>query len=161
MTHTIRPANLADAADAALVIELLDAYARDPMGGSEPLSDYARTHLIARLRARNDVVVLLAWCEGTPAGLAVCIEGFSTFACAPLLNIHDFAVLPTFRGRGVARALLDAVDAEARQRGCCKITLEVLEGNTPARSLYAAHGFEGYALGDAMGTAVFLQKKLA
>ncbi len=157
----ITSADLANPDHAAAVLHLLDAYARDPMGGGGALSDYARSHLIARLRERPGVHVLLAFFDDTPAGLAICMEGFSTFACQPLLNIHDFAVLPEFRGQGIARALLAAVDDKARALGCCKITLEVLEGNTPARQLYQAVGFEGYELNPELGKAVFLQKKLA
>ena len=35
-----------------------------------------------------------------PVGLATTFEGFSTFAAKPLINIHDIAVLPDYRGRG-------------------------------------------------------------
>lgn len=156
----ITSADLGKPAHAEATLSLLDAYARDPMGGGGPLSDYARRHLIDRLRERPGVHVLLAFVDDLPAGLAICMEGFSTFACRPLLNIHDFAVLPQFRGLGIARDLLAAVEEKARTLSCCKITLEVLEGNTPARQLYQAVGFEGYELNPALGKAVFLQKKL-
>lgn len=46
----------------------------------------------------------------------------------------------------MAKLLLAAVEDQARQLGCCKLTLEVLEGNAVARSLYRACGFEGYEL---------------
>ena len=42
-------------------------------------------------------------------------------------------------------------------RGCCKLTLEVLQGNAAARRLYARYGFDGYAFDPAFGHAVFLQ----
>jgi hypothetical protein len=38
--------------------------------------------------------------------------------------------------------------------------LEVLQGNQIAQTVYANFGFEGYALNETVGTAVFLQKKL-
>jgi Acetyltransferases len=85
---------------------------------------------------------------------------FSTFACRPLVNIHDIAVLPAYRGRGVARRMIDCVEALARRRGACKLTLEVLEGNQRAARLYAACGFTAYQLDPAMGRANFLQKWL-
>lgn len=157
----VTSADLANPDHAAAVLHLLEAYARDPMGGGGALSDYARTHLITRLRERSGVHVLLVCVDDVPAGLAICMEGFSTFACQPLLNIHDFAVLPEFRGQGLARALLAAVEEKANTLGCCKITLEVLEGNAPARALYQAVGFAGYELNPALGKAVFLQKVLA
>jgi ribosomal protein S18 acetylase RimI-like enzyme len=90
--------------------------------------------------------------------VAICFEGFSTFACQPLLNIHDIAVLPERRRRGVASAMLAKAEDAARARGCCKLTLEVLEGNRAAQAAYAAHGFAGYALRPEMGKAMMWQK---
>lgn len=160
MSNTILRADLSQTAHAKATLQLLDTYARDIMGGGEALSAHTRDHLIDALRTRPGVHVFLAFDADKPTGLAICIEGFSTFACAPLLNIHDFAVAPAYRGRGIARGLMAAVEAHARQLGCCKITLEVLEGNTTARQLYESVGFAGYELDPAMGKAVFLQKKL-
>ncbi|MFP5404465.1 MAG: GNAT family N-acetyltransferase [Gammaproteobacteria bacterium] len=150
----------ADPAHAAALIDLLDHYARDPAGGGEPLSDFARTHLIGALAARPFVFSVLAF-EGTQAiGLVNAIEGFSTFACAPLVNIHDVVVRDTHRGRGVAARLFAEVEAIARERSACKLTLEVLSGNRAARTLYEKLGFDDYRLDPAMGEAKFMQKWL-
>jgi ribosomal protein S18 acetylase RimI-like enzyme len=59
----------------------------------------------------------------------------------PLVNIHDIAVSPQVRGKGIGRALLAAVEADARQLGCCKITLEVRSDNIRAMQLYRDVGF--------------------
>jgi ribosomal protein S18 acetylase RimI-like enzyme len=94
-------------------------------------------------------------------GVAVCFVGFSTFKARPLLNIHDLAVIPTHRGRGVGRKLLDAVERKARERGCCSVTLEVLEKNVGARRLYAAAGFGQPTYNEGQGGgALFLSKPL-
>ena len=95
-----------------------------------------------------------------PASFEICIEGFSSFACMPLINIHDMAVLPKFRGRKYSQKLLAKVEEVAKERKCCKLTLEVLEGNSVAQSAYRAFGFEGYELDPQMGKALFWQKKL-
>lgn len=153
-------ADYADAAHAAALIELLDHYARDPAGGGEPLSEFARAHVIDALAARSFVFSVLAFDGDTPVGLVNAIEGFSTFACAPLVNLHDVVVRDTHRGRGVARQCLAAAEAIARERGACKLTLEVLSGNRAARALYAKLGFDDYRLDPAMGEARFLQKWL-
>ncbi len=92
--------------------------------------------------------------------MAIYLEGFSTFACRPLLNLHDLGVAEKFQGRGVGKALLSALEERARDLGCCKITLEVLEGNAVAQGLYRKLGFEGYALDETTGRAMFWQKKL-
>jgi GNAT superfamily N-acetyltransferase len=137
---------------------LLDAYARDPAGGGKPLGDRARTHLAAELAARPQAFSVLAFEADEPVGLVNCIEGFSTFACRPLVNVHDVVVLAGRRGKGVAAQMLALVEEIARQRGACKLTLEVLQGNRKAVDLYARLGYAGYQLDPAMGTAIFLQK---
>jgi ribosomal protein S18 acetylase RimI-like enzyme len=71
------------------------------------------------------------------------------------------AVVPEHRDRGIGRALMDAVEGEARGRGACKITLEVLSGNEGAKALYLALGYGDYQLDPAAGHALFWQKKLA
>ena len=153
-------ADLSLPAHAEAVVRLLHAYALDPMGVSEGLSEFAQANLISELRRRPWMRAILAYAEGEPAGLAICIEGFSTFACKPLLNIHDLAVAPQFRGRGIAKLLLRKAEAIARQLGCCKLTLEVLEGNTIAQSAYRACGYAGYELDPKLGRAMFWQNKL-
>jgi ribosomal protein S18 acetylase RimI-like enzyme len=137
---TVRPADLTDPADAEAVVAMLDAYARDPLGMSAPLPAEVRSVLIDRLR---DVPhwIGLAWQRDRPVGIAVCFFGFSTFRAKPLLNLHDFAVVPEARGLGVGRVLMEAVLAAAKERGCCKVTLEVRNDNDRAKRLYAAAGF--------------------
>ena len=159
MNLEIIKADLNNSLHAQALITALDAYARDPMGGDEPLSAYARANLIDSLARLPTAFSVLAFVDGDVAGLANCIEGFSTFACKPLLNIHDFAVSPAYRGQGIALQLMAFIEQQALQRGCCKITLEVLQGNQPAQALYRQAGFAGYELGDG-GHALFWQKKL-
>jgi ribosomal protein S18 acetylase RimI-like enzyme len=49
------------------------------------------------------------------------------------------------RGRGVGTALLDAVCAEAKQRGYRQVRLDVIDTNPRARALYLHEGFEEVA----------------
>jgi ribosomal protein S18 acetylase RimI-like enzyme len=156
----VRRVNYADADEAQALVHLLDAYARDPAGGGEPLSGFAQSHLAAELAKRPQAFSFIAWVGNEPVGLINCIEGFSTFACQTLVNVHDVAVLASHRGRGVGRLLFDAAEKEAFARGACKLTLEVLRGNAPARRLYDALGFADYQLDPAMGHACFMQKWL-
>jgi len=145
---------------AAALVMLLEAYARDPAGGGEGLAEAVKARLPRALADRPGTHVLLAFVEDRPAGIAIAFDGFSTFACAPLLNLHDFAVHPEFRSRGLGKALLGELEKLGRELGCCKLTLEVLANNTPARSLYRASGFVDYALDDAFGNALFMQRWL-
>lgn len=142
------------------LIMLLDGYARDPMGGGEPLSQFVKDNLIAELSKRDFGFSLIAYLDDKPAGLLNAFEGFSTFACKPLLNVHDIIVLEQFRGLQLSQLLLQELEAIARAKGCCKITLEVLEGNTTAQRAYRKAGFAAYELDPQMGKAMFWQKKL-
>lgn len=153
--------NFNDPAHGDMLLALLDEYARSPMGGGQPLSERTRAHLVDELARRPTAGALLALRDGQPAGLAIYFEGFSTFACQPLLNLHDFMVSERHQRQGIALRLLQALEDTAKRRGCCKITLEVLQGNEAAKSLYAKIGYEGYALADDTGQAMFWQKKLA
>lgn len=154
-------ADYADPVHARALIDMLDAYARDPAGGGDGLSAHARDHLVAALAARPAAFSVLAFDGVQPVGLVNCIEGFSTFACRPLVNVHDLAVAASHRGRRVGERMLVLVEQIARQRGACKLTLEVLSGNQSANRLYTRFGFEAYQLDPAMGQAQFLQKWLA
>jgi ribosomal protein S18 acetylase RimI-like enzyme len=153
-------ADLSQPTDATALVRLLNIYALDPMGGGEALSSYVRENLATTLAARSDVTVILAKTNGESVGMLVCIEGFSTFSCRPLLNIHDAIVIPEYRGRGISKLMFVKAEEIAQSRGCCKLTLEVLSGNKPARSAYTSFGFESFQLDPQMGEALFLQKKL-
>ena len=150
-------ANLDDPVHAEAIIFLLNAYAKDQMGGGHELAEYTKLNLIAELKKRPHAFVIIAFFESEPAGLAICIEGFSSFACMPLINIHDMAVLPKFRGRKYSQKRLAKVEEAAKERKYCKLTLEVLEGNSVAQSAYRAFVFEGYELDPQMGKALFWQ----
>jgi ribosomal protein S18 acetylase RimI-like enzyme len=156
----VRLANLADNSDAAAIVAVLDSYATDPRGGSQPLSAEVRAKLIPGLRSHPTSRVWLAFDAGTAVGLCIAFVGFSTFRAMPLLNIHDLAVVPGRRGGGIGRALLTAVETHAREQGYCKLTLEVQDDNTPARHLYERFGFRDVVYGDS-GPTRFLSKPVA
>lgn len=165
MTTNIRVvrADYANPTHAAALVAMLDAYASDPMGGGEGLSDFAKAQLAPALAARPQAFSVLAFVgadDSTPVGLVNCIEGFSTFACKPLVNVHDVAVMSDYRGQRIGERMLELVETLARERGACKLTLEVLSGNGGAVKLYQRVGFGDYALGSAMGSANFMQKWL-
>ena len=146
--------------DQEAVLAMVDAYSRDAMGDGKPLDPDVRAQLIAGLRRHPTTLIFLAFDGDQPIGVAVCFIGFSTFAAKPLINIHDFVVLPTSRGKGIGRQLLEAVETKAKQLGCCKLTLEVMDKNHQAVRIYQAAGFERYALQEEAGAAIFMSKPL-
>ncbi len=142
------------------IISLLNDYALDSMGGGTPLSSFVNENLLTELSKLSHAISVICYVDGKSAGLVNCFEGFSTFKCKPLLNIHDIAILKEYRGLGLSQRLLAKVEEIAQEKGCCKMTLEVLEGNIAAKNAYSKFGFEGYQLDPANGKAFFWQKSL-
>ena len=147
-------------AHAEAVLAMMSGYSLDAMGAGKPLPEAVKAELIPRLRERADYLGVLAFEGVEPAGLAHGFEGFSTFMARPLLNIHDVYVAPPHRGQGLAPRMLARLEALARDRGCGKLTLEVLEGNAPGQASYRKCGFDAYTLDPTMGRALFWEKKL-
>src|SRR4029453_18337253 len=137
----IRDADLLDPEESRALVEIIDCYAREPGGQGAPLSAYARAALAPGLRAHPAAFALLAGQGEGAGGAAVCAWGFSTFSGCPSLNVHDLAVLPEHRGRGVGRLLLEEVERRARARGSSKLTLEVHPTNEGAMRLSRRFGF--------------------
>lgn len=153
-------ADLTQTQHAQAYLTMMSHYASDPMGGAEDISEFAKENLVDTLLQRTDVFIVLAFKGNQPAGLLTAIEGFSTFACKPLLNVHDVVVFEDFRGKGVSTLLFSEIEKIARMRDCCKITLEVLEGNESAKKAYIKQGFSGYQLDPKFGNALFWTKSL-
>jgi len=103
---------------------------------------------------------VLGFLGENPVALANCFTTLSTFACKPIVNIHDLVVIEGQRGAGAGQQMLSFVEEQARNKGACKVTLEVLTGNERARRSYERFGFEAYTLDEKTGHALFLQKSI-
>ena len=156
----IREADLGSPQDQESIVALTCAYAQDPMGCGKALEPETREQLIAGLQHHPTTLILLAEKEGEPVGIATCFVGFSTFAAKPLINIHDLAVSEAFRGQGIGRQLLAAVEQAARERGYCAVTLEVEQRNELAHRTYLAFGFVQEHHGPGLGSTLYLKKSL-
>ena len=153
-------ANYTDSQDAGDIGSLLDMYAADPMGGGKNLPEAVRERVASELAKIPHAFTVLCRVDGHAVGLVNCFEGFSTFQCKPLVNIHDIVVHPDFRGQGLCQKMMARVEEIARDKGCCKPTLEVLEGNSVAQASYKKFGFAGYELDPSVGKALFWEKGL-
>lgn len=60
--------------------------------------------------------------------------------------ISNVAVAPAYRRQGIGDALIERLSVLAEEKGLSFMTLEVREGNIPARSLYKKHGFTDVGL---------------
>ncbi len=141
MSITIIEADYNNPAHGDAIVALLRAYAMDPMGGGEDLSQYAQDNVVAGLAAHHGAFTFLAYDGETPVGIADCMTEFSTFKAKKDVNIHDVAVLESARGKGVGKALFAAIEERARALDAGKITLEVLHHNHGAKGLYASLGY--------------------
>ena len=124
MTALLRPAGEDDLNQVARIERLCFA---------DPWTEESFRRLVAGLPAIFLVAVFPP--EQTIAGYIV---AFSIGEDAEVLNV---AVEPSFRGKGLAGQMLDAVLIELGARGVRTAFLEVRESNRAARALYASRGF--------------------
>lgn len=86
-------------------------------------------------------------------------------AGAGVARLYSLTVSPTHRGQGIAAALLDAGEADAREAGCDRVRLEVRQSNSTAIRLYERHGFRVMALTESYypdgETAVRMEKSIS
>ncbi len=160
MCIEIVKANYLNEKHAEEIAFLMDSYATDPMGGGKPLAGEVKNNIAKELSKLPYAFSIISYVDNIAAGLVNCFEQFSTFSCKPLINIHDIIVLKEHRGNGLSQLMLEKVENIAVSKGCCKLTLEVLEGNQIAKSSYNKFGFSNYELDPKMGKALFLEKLL-
>jgi len=96
---------------------------------------------------------------------AVGVVGFAVLsAVADIADLHRVAVASDRRGHGIGAALVEAVAAEARRRGCERMLLEVEATNGSAIALYERLGFVEIARRDAYygpgRNALVMQRRL-
>lgn len=82
---------------------------------------------------------LLAEDTGQAIGFALYFPIYSTWR-GPSLHLEDLYVEPSYRGRGIGKALLSRVAAIALERGCARMQWDVLDWNTPAIDFYRSRG---------------------
>jgi ribosomal protein S18 acetylase RimI-like enzyme len=92
-----------------------------------------------RTRPEN---VLVAEVHGRVVGWAKIEHPTPLPSSRHVWHVTGLAVDPQFTGRGVGRALMEALIAEAQTRGGRRMTLRVFAPNERARRLYERLGFE-------------------
>jgi len=100
----------------------------------------ARDYLRERMTL-GESVVLLAERDGEGVGFTQLYPAFSSVRTARTWLLNDLFVTESARRHGVARALLDAAAAFAREQGAAGLMLETMADNAPARALYRAAGW--------------------
>ena len=90
--------------------------------------------------AHRSAETLLALENDKPVGFAVYFYNFSTWLGRPGLYLEDLFVLPSVRGKGYGRALLERLAQIAHERGCGRMEWAVLDWNEPAIQFYKKLG---------------------
>jgi ribosomal protein S18 acetylase RimI-like enzyme len=85
--------------------------------------------------------VYVADIDGAVAGF-VSGEERTHWSGEPELYVGELAVSMQYKGRGIGRALIEAVTEHAKHLGLATITLDTGAANTPARAFYRRLGFD-------------------
>jgi ribosomal protein S18 acetylase RimI-like enzyme len=105
--------------------------------------------VVAELLDEPSNLVFIAEVESTPAGYVyaeIIDRPETSFNHAyQMIYIHHVSVRPTLRRQGVGRALLEAVQAEARKRDIHMISLDVWTFNDAARAFFSRNGFTAHS----------------
>lgn len=138
---SIRFATPADVPAILNLVRLLAAYEREPDAVQATEADLLRDgfgehpHFECLIAEERDGKGVLQ-----PVGFALYFTSYSTWRGRPGIHLEDLFVLPEFRRRGIAKALLSRVAARAVERGFNWLGWHVLEWNEPAINFYQPLG---------------------
>jgi ribosomal protein S18 acetylase RimI-like enzyme len=132
----VRQAVLADLDDLAALVDAYRQFQEQPGD-----VDAARAFLRARFD-HGESVLFIARAGTTPVGFAQLYPSFSSVALARVFVLNDLFVNEAGRRRGVASALLAAVESHGWALGAARITLNVAKDNAVAQQLYEASGWK-------------------
>ena len=96
------------------------------------------------------VLCMVAEVDGQVYGFANCVVHENTWETQPVCYLEDLFVLPSARGHGIGRALIDWLRNAMRAEGWARVYWVTQADNTAARALYEqftpADGFVRYVL---------------
>ena len=99
----------------------------------------ARPEATARFLGEPGSHLLVAYEDGAPAGFVSGVEVTHPDKGTEMF-LYELAVDEAFRRRGHARALIEALDARARERGCAGMFVFVDDDNEAGRAAYRSAG---------------------
>ena len=136
MTTNIRTATPADVPQILRFIRALGEY--EHLAHDISATEQALTATL--FGAKRYAEVVLADCDGQPAGFALYFHNYSTFLAQPGIYLEDLFVRPQFRRRGLARKMLATLARECVNGGYTRLSWAVLDWNVDAIALYDAVG---------------------
>jgi GNAT superfamily N-acetyltransferase len=132
----IRPATPGDCSLMLAFVRELAEYERAPDAVVATEADFLRDGFGPNAKFRAEI----AEQDGAPAGFALYFYNWSTWLGRPGLYLEDLFVRPTFRGRGIGKALLLHLAQVAAREGCGRFQWQVLDWNTPSIEFYESLG---------------------
>lgn len=132
----IRPAQVGDI---PVILEFIRAIAHYEKMSDQVVADEA-TLRESLFGPRPAAEVLLAYLNGEPAGYAVTFSTFSTFEGRAGLWLEDLFVHEHLRGKGIGKALFEAVRRLAAERNCPRLEWVALDWNQSAIDFYEMQG---------------------
>ena len=141
---TIRPVRHDDE---AFLLDLMPRLADFPLPAWRTADEIARgdrTILLDAIHGRTEhAAILVAELSpgGERAGYVFATTKHDYFTRAAHAHVEIIAVTPEAERRGVARALMDAIEQWAKRRGYRHVTLNVFDQNARAKALYDSLGY--------------------
>lgn len=99
----------------------------------------ARAEWAERFLAAPGHLMLIAYADGTPAGMISGIEMLHPDKGSEMC-LYELSVDEPYRRRGIGRALVEALHKVARERGCYDMWVGVDTDNDPALATYRSAG---------------------
>ena len=154
MTARIRDGDLVrDRAMALRFIDGLQAYEHTVEPNRRLDATVAADHLAKMMRdaaSRPNRVFVAEDANGEPLGWAVVLENQDDIYVIAeerrFAYIAELYLIEAARGTGMGRALIEACEDWAKERGIGVLQIGVLDKNARARNVYAAAGFSHYAM---------------
>ena len=125
--------------DLERIAPMFDAYRQ--FYGKPPDLDRARDFIRERLERGENVIFLAEDESGSALGFVQLFPSFTSVEARRLWVLNDLFVSEEARGRGVGRALMNAARDHAVRTGAKRLTLETMEDNRRAWSLYESLGY--------------------
>ena len=136
---TVPGVRVATPADAPVLAHLLVDFNAEFDTETDPVDVLADR--FARILAQPTVAALLAEEAAGPLGFALVTLRPAIWFDGPVATLDELYVVPDRRSEGTGTALLEAVRATVRERGCPEVHINVDEPDTDARRFYERHGF--------------------
>ncbi|MBD0370927.1 MAG: GNAT family N-acetyltransferase [Pyrinomonadaceae bacterium] len=147
MTTATRKASLGDV---PLLVDLMEEFYAE---GIYPLDrEWARASFSALLQDDSRGAVWIVYQDSEPAGYVVLTIRFSMEFGGLDAFIDDMFIRPSYRRKGLGRAVLAALFEECERRKVLAVHVEVGQDNVAANALYRSFGLKPYDDGRQMLT---------